>query len=139
VVLSIVPAGLFLAGLAIRAARRRERGAPRRSRDDRLSAIETLRSLDVSAPGARRDAYSRLDALLREHAGARAGIPAAAMTPGEIGSALASRSSAVPQEALVSLLAVCEEARYASPDAVPSEQICRRDIDRAVDLLGPRG
>jgi hypothetical protein len=139
VVISIIPAALFVAAVGVRAVRRRARRAPRRSREDRRSAIETLRSLDISAPEARRDAYSRLDALLREHASARAGIPAAAMTSTEVGSAIAARSSSIPQEAIASLLAACEEARYAPPDRVPSEQSCRRDIDRAADVLGARG
>jgi Domain of unknown function (DUF4381) len=138
VLVSIVPAALFVGAVAVQAVRRRARRTPRRSRVDRRSALDTLRSLDITAPEARRDAYSRLNALLREHAAARAGIPAAAMTSEEIGAAVAARSAPVPGETIVSLVAACEEARYAPLDAVPSEQACRRDIDRAVDLLGAR-
>jgi len=139
VLASIVPAAIFLIASAAGAARRRARRAPRRSREDRRSAVETLRTLDVSAPDGRRDAYARLNTLVREHVGTRAGIPASSMTSTEIASALASRPAAVPQESVVALLAACEEARYAPPEALPSEQSCRRAIDQAAELLGAHG
>jgi len=83
----------------------------------------------------RRDAYSRLSALVRDHVRSATGVDAAALTPPEIEAAVARRGGRVPMEVVSSVLAACDQARYALPDALPSSEACRAAIEQAAQVI----
>jgi len=135
VVMSIVPAG-FAAVIAARRLRPRERRrSTREVRSDERTALQTIRALDLSKPGERRDAYSRLNALVREHLEQIAGIEAAGLTPAEIEALLSTRETRVPSTLVSNVLSGCDRARYAPADALPSSDECRQAIEQSEQLL----
>ena len=136
IVISIVPVGV--AALAI-ARRGRQRATPRSARQVRRGErerLEALQALDLSTPAARRDAYSRVNMLVRDHLRAVSGIDAAGLTAGEVQSVLGEHDGGVPLDLAARLLGSCDEARYAPPDRVPSADACRQAIDQAAQVLG---
>jgi uncharacterized protein DUF4381 len=136
VVLSLVPAALVIVG----AVRRRTRAtsvhrSKRRARADHRAALERLRSLDVATEEDRRRAYDEISTAVREHVAAHAHVPATALTAEELNSALESAGGRVPRESVTSLLAACDAARYAPPQAMPSAEQCRDAVTAAEQLL----
>jgi hypothetical protein len=137
IVLSIVPAALVLvrAGRALRA---RREGAPRSSRHARETAhaaLEAVRAADVADPADRRAAFARLDALVRQHVAEVCGVPAAGLTPDELQAALEPCAARVPVPQVISILAACELARYASDDLQPSAQAWRDAVEQAGQVI----
>lgn len=100
-VLAAAPVGLLLFNLAQRASRLRSRGPRRVTRRERRASFEEIKALDVASPSTQREAYAKLDALIRDHARQTSGIAAAALTPAEL------------PGAMQTLLAECERAKYA--------------------------
>lgn len=135
---SVVPAALFAATMAARRRRRAATKSARQVRHEERASLEAVRALDLTAPEQRREAYSRLDALVRAHLRDTAGVPAPALTAGEIASALSARSARVPLDLVSSVLAACDAARYAPPDLLPPSDVCRRAIEEAGQVLAIR-
>ena len=118
ILLSIAPVALLaLAGL--RRARQRRQTSTRRSlrqaRQASRASLEAVRAADPASAEDRRDAFARLDALVRQHLSDVCGVPAASLTPLEIAAALSARPSGAPVELASSVLSTCELALYAPP------------------------
>jgi hypothetical protein len=104
-------------------------------RHDERASLEALQALDLSTPDGRREAFSRLNALVRDHVHHAAGVDTAGRTPAEINAALAGHDGRVPVETVTSVLDACDHARYAPPDAAPSAEACRRAIEQGEEVL----
>jgi hypothetical protein len=112
-VVAAAPVGLLIFNLARRANRLRSRGPRRVTRRERRASLDEIKSLDTTSPSNRREAYAKLDALIRDHARQTSGIAAAALTPSELPGA-ATRPEQIRQlEQIQALLTECERAKYA--------------------------
>jgi hypothetical protein len=132
VVLAATPVALWVVAL-VRRARRRKRGAVRQTRKQRLAALEEIKMLDVSSPGALREAYTRLDAWVRANLQQATGVPAAALTPAEIGAAVPRAPRAVQMEQVQAVLLECERAKYApDPPSVERWQTVLLEAEQSV-------
>jgi hypothetical protein len=107
-------------------------------RHDERASLEALQELDLGTAEGRRDAYRRLNVLVRDHLRDVCGVPAPALTVDEIEPALAARGGRVPPELVTSVLAACDRARYAPPDALPSREACEQAIEQTKELLAIR-
>lgn len=149
VVLSLAPA----ATVALATARRRTAGKParrsaRQAKQDQRATLERLRSLDLTTAEDRRRACEEIAAAVRGHIASHTHLPAAALTPDEIDTALAAfdsqrslrpgRGGRLPRETLVSLLAVVDEARYRPASAPLSAEACRDALASAEQVLAGR-
>lgn len=137
VALAIAPVVLWGADLIRRARRARPLRRRRVTPQERRAALDELRALDVSSEGARRDAYARLDAWIREHVQLSSGIPAAALTPAEIPRAVPDARRALWLEQIERVLVECERAKYA-PDPPPADRWPAL-VDEAAELTLARG
>ena len=137
VLVTIVPASVAVV-TAVRGRRPREKArSPRQVRHDERASLEALQALDISTPALRREAYSRLNALIRDHVSGAAGFDAATLTPEEIDAALArsDRTAGAPAQSINAVLAACDQVRYAPPDALPSIDACRSTIEQAAQVI----
>lgn len=137
VALAIAPVALWGADLARRVHRARPRRRRRVTPQERRAALDELRGLDVSSEAARRDAYARLDAWLREHVQLSSGIPAAALTPPEIQRAAPDARRVPWLEQIERVLVECERAKYAA-DPPPADRWPAL-VDEAAELTRARG
>jgi hypothetical protein len=112
-VVAAAPVGLLLFNLARRASRLRLRGPKRVTRRERRASLEEIKALDTASPSIQREAYARLDALIRDHARQTTGIAADALTPSELPDAVAHPQRVRQLEQIQTLLAECERAKYA--------------------------
>ena len=136
VLLAVVPAAVGVIA-AVRRTRSREKPrSARQVRHDERESLDALKALDVSTPAGRLDAYSRLNALVRDHVHHLTGVETAGLTPAEIGAALSRRNGRVPVEPVAGVLEACDQARYAPPDALPSADACRRAIEQGEQIVG---
>lgn len=131
VLVSIAPLAFAAAAAVSRRRPRRQGRSARRMRQEERVTIEALESMDLSTPDGRRRAYDGVDALVREHLRDAAGVPGLALTPAEVASRLDGRKLRVAPEAIAALLAACQQARYAPPEALPSTDKCRDAIEQA--------
>lgn len=138
VIASIVPAAIW--GVAFVAARRKPgvKRSVRQVRHEERASLEAVRSMNMDTPSGRRDAFTQINAVVRDHLRDVGGIPGPSLTPGEIAPALSEKGARVPAETVASLLAACETARYAPLDAMPSADACREALDQAEALLAAR-
>jgi len=139
VIVSIVPALLAIAALASRRERRRVRRSVRAVRHDERTSLEAVRTIGVETVQQRRDVFTRLDALVREHLRDVCGVAGPSLTPAEVPLALAGVNAKAPAELVASLLATCELARYAPSHAMPSADACREAIEQAEQLIARTG
>jgi hypothetical protein len=141
ILLSIAPVALLaLAGLRHAQQRRRTttRRSLRQSRQALQASLEAVRAANPTSVEERRDAFDRLDALVREHLSNTCGVSAASLTPPEIVAALAARRSTAPVELASSVLATCELARYAPPALLPSVSVWQDTLAHAEQVLAAR-
>jgi hypothetical protein len=138
VIVSIVPALLAIAALVRRTRRPRARRSARAARHQERASLEAVRQMDVDTVEGRREVFTALDALVREHLREVCGLPGASLTPHEVPFALATSSTKAPAELVASVLATCELARYAPPDAIPSADACRRAVDQVEQVMSVR-
>jgi hypothetical protein len=134
VLVSIVPAAIAVIAAARRTRLREKPRSARQVRHDERASLDALEGLDVSTPAARREAYSRLNALVRDHVRLVSGVDAAGLTPAELESAALGHGR-LPIDVVTEVLAACDEARYAPPDALPSAEACRTTIERAAQVI----
>lgn len=138
VIVSIVPA---LAAIAALARRGRQAGRPvlRRSaravRQEERQSLETLRDMPVDSVDRRREAFTRIEGLVREHLEQVCGVAGASLTPQEVPAALAASRTNVPVELVASVLTTCELARYAPPHLAPSADECRQTIEHLQQIV----
>jgi hypothetical protein len=88
-----------------------------RSRRGGRQQLESLEDLRATAPMSSTElveAFDRLDALVREHLTLSTGINGQALTPAEVGRAVAQRQPSLAAADIEALLAACERARYAA-------------------------
>jgi hypothetical protein len=138
VVASIVPAAIW--GVALVSARRkpRVRRSVRQVRHEERASLDAVRAMDMTTPDGRRDAFTQINTSVRNHLRDVCGIPGPSLTPQEIAPALSDKGSRIPAEAVASLLAACERARYAPLDAMPSSDACREALEQAGALVAAR-
>jgi len=135
VLISMVPAALGVVAAERRRRARRPRRSTRQVRHDERTSLDAVRAIDLSTPAGRRDAYSRLDTLVRDYLQRVADIGAKSLTPAEIQTALSSRRARVPVELVTAVLTACEQARYAPPDSLPSSEACRQTIEQSEEVF----
>jgi hypothetical protein len=129
--------------IAAAALRRRTAGRParrsaRQVKQDQRAVLERLRALDVSSEAERRRACDEISAAVRGYVAAHAHVPATALTAMEVDAALASARARVPRETVVSLLARCDETRYAPASGVMTAEACRDALATAEQILTGR-
>jgi len=107
------PVGLLLLNLARRASRLRSRGPKPVTRRERRASLEEIKALDISSLASQREAYAKLDTLIRDHARQTMGIAAAALTPSEFPDAIGRPERGQHLDQIQTLLAECERAKYA--------------------------
>jgi hypothetical protein len=112
-VIAAAPVGLLLVNLARQASRLRSRGPRKVTRRERRASLEEIKALEVASPSVQREAYAKLDALLRDHARQATGVTAAALTPSELSDAVPHPERVRQFAQIQSLLAECERAKYA--------------------------
>lgn len=135
VVLAIAPVAFWAVDLVRRARRVRPARVRRATPRERRAALDELRALDVSSEPARRDAYARLDAWIKEHVQLSSGVAAAALTPAELSRLRnAARTEGVAD--VERLLIECERAKYA-PEPPPADR-WPGIVDEAAELKLPR-
>jgi len=137
VIVSIVPAVLWIGVLVGRARHRTVRKSARRVRHDEQSSLEALQSIDLATEQGRRDAYDRVNTLVRAHLRDACGVPVDGLTAAEVAPALTKRVPRAPADVVASVLAKCEQARYGS-NGVGSPQACRDTIQEAQQVLAVR-
>jgi hypothetical protein len=141
VIVSIVPAALAAAAVVRRRRAHLERArrrSPRTVRHDERAALDAVRALDVTTIDGRREAWTRLDAIVRAHLRDVCGIPGPSLTAAEVAPALSAHGTRMPIELVTSVLTACEAARYAPPHDTPSADACRETVDRVEQLLAVR-
>jgi hypothetical protein len=132
------------ASLAVPMARRRR---PARSQwpthhapADYRTALDELRRLsetgDTGDPDALRQAFGRLDHLLRERL-AESGIEARSLTPDEIDSQAGAGDQTTNPRAVAALLRECERIRYGGARQRPSRDLLAQAIGQAETVLAP--
>jgi hypothetical protein len=131
VLVSIAPLAFIGAAMLARRRPRRQGRSARRMRQEERVTMDELQSMDLSTPDGRRRAYDGVDALVRTHLRDAFGVPGPALTPAEVPSRLEGRKLRVAPDDVASLLAACEQARYAPAEAMPSTSECRDAIERA--------
>ena len=135
VILSAVPAVIAIAALARRARRPRVRRSARTVRHEERVSLEAVKTMAVDTVERRREAFTRLDALVRDHLRDACGVRAGSLTSDEVPFALAATRAKVPAELIASVLGTCELGRYAPPHAMPTADGCRTAIERVEQIL----
>jgi hypothetical protein len=135
IIVSAVPALLAIAGIVRRASRPRLRRSARTARHQERTSLEAAGQMDVDTVDRRREVFTLLEALLRDHLHEVCGVPGASLTPGEVSLALATTTTKVPAELVASVLSTCALARYAPPDAMPSADACRQAVEQVQEIV----
>jgi hypothetical protein len=140
ILVSIAPVAFIAIGFARRASQhgRIARRSLRQARQAVSMSLDAVRAADPATADDRRDAFTRLDALVRQHLSAGFGVPAASMTPTEIVAALGARATKLPVDLASSVLTTCELARYAPPALLPSAAEWRDTLAHAEQVLAAR-
>jgi hypothetical protein len=138
VIVSLAPAAFVVASTLRRRTRKTVRRSARQARHDHQATLERLRALDVATEEERRRAFDAISTAVREHLSISAGMPAPAMTAGEIDAALATSRARVSRETVSALLTATDQARYGPAQAIPSVQACRDALATAEQVLGAR-
>jgi len=136
VLVAIVPALFWVAGAVRERRPKTERRSLRQVQQEERTSLDAVRAIDVTAAEGRREAYTKINLLVREHLLEVCGVPGPSLTAAEVEPALAGRPSRVPAETVAALLAACETARYAPPASLPPADACRDAIEQAAQLLG---
>jgi hypothetical protein len=135
IIVSAVPALLAIVALVRRTSRPRLRRSARTARAHERASLEAVRHMDVDTVDRRREVFTVLEALVRDHLHEVCGLPGASLTPREVPLALATTTTKVPAELVASVLATCALARYAPPGAIPSADACRQTVDQVEQVL----
>ena len=135
IIVSIVPALSAAAAFVRRSRRPRVHRSVRAARHQERASLEEVRRMDVGTVDGRRDVFTELDTLVREHLREVCGVPGASLTPHEVPFALARSGTKVPAELVASVLATCELARYAPPHAMPSAEACRDAVNSVEQIV----
>jgi hypothetical protein len=121
IVLAAAPLAIWIAALIVGPRSRAPRPHARAVRAQARSALEEVRAMDVGSEAGRREAYGRLERAVRQHLTDTRGIPAHALSAGEVATRLQAAGAPNADDA-GQLLAECERARYAPPDRLPTAE-----------------
>jgi hypothetical protein len=138
VIVSFAPVVFWMVAAIGRRRHRPVHRSVRQVRSDERASLQAARELDLASEEARREAYTTVDVLVREHLQDVCGVPGASLTPAEVQPALAERGAKIDAERVAALLAACERARYAPRHALPPAEACRDAMTEAEQLLGAR-
>jgi hypothetical protein len=138
VLIAIVPAMFWMVGLVRERRPKKERRSIRQVQQEERISLDAVRAIDVTTPDGRREAYTKINTLVRDHLRDVCGVPGPSLTAAEVEPALAGRPMRVPAETVAALLAACETARYAPPAALPAPDLCRDAIEQAAQVLAAR-
>jgi hypothetical protein len=138
IVVSIAPAAFWIVALVRHRETRHGHRSARQVISEERASLEAVRAMDISTPDIRRDAYARINTLVRDHLRDVFAVPGPSLTPAEIRPALAARGSRAPAEIVTELLGACEAALYAPPSQLPSAEACRAAIEQAEHVLSAR-
>jgi hypothetical protein len=140
ILVSIAPVAFIAIAFGRRATQqsRSARRSLRQARQGVSTSLDAVRAADPATADNRRDAFTRLDAVVRQHLSAVFGLPAASMTPAEIAAALGARATELPVELASSVLQTCELARYAPPALLPSIADWRDTLAHAEQVLAAK-
>ena len=136
VIVSIVPAVLWVVALQRKWRHRRRHQSVRKLRHDERASLDDVRALDVDAEEGRKEVFDHLSALVRKHVAGAWGVTAEGLSAAEIASALSAEGKAEVSAEATSFLDTCEKARYGRPEDLPSREACLAAIDRAEQLIG---
>ena len=134
VIVSIVPVAIAGAAVVRRTRRPRARSMRAVRHDSRL-ALDAVQTMAIDTSERRREVFTRLDAIVRQHLCDACGVPGHSLTPPEIPRALAANGRHPPAELVASVLATCEQARYAPAHAMPSADACRQAIQQVEQVI----
>jgi hypothetical protein len=135
IVLSAAPVVIWAAAFARRLRPAKRRPDRRAAKVQSRSALADLSQGDFSSETARREAFTRLEAVVHEHIASVAGLPAAALTSGEISERLTAAKSSLPLETVTDLLQECERVRYGPSRLVPPAERVREAIANAERIV----
>jgi len=135
VIVAIVPGVLAIAALVRRIRRPRLRRSARAVRHEERASLDAVRQMNIETAEGRREIFSELDALVRQHLRDACGVPAAGLTPHEVPFALTAANARVPAALVAAVLEACELARYAPPHATPSADACREAIKSVEQIV----
>lgn len=138
VVVSFAPVAFWAMAVANRRRRRATQRSPRKTRSEERASLDAVRELDLTAEPSRREAYTRIDAVVREHLRSVWGVAGPSLVPAEVGPALTERAARVDADRVAALLAQCERARYGPPHALPNAETCRDALAEAEQVIEAR-
>ena len=142
IALAVLPVVTIVGALAARARRWSsvEAGGPEPQgpTDYRLALDEIRQAHDQGDSEAVRQAFTRLDRLLREFL-ADGGMEAKSLTPDELESRAGAAGNMTPQRGVAGVLRECERARYAGPNQPPSRDRLERALDDAATVVVSAG
>jgi hypothetical protein len=138
IALSAAPVAILAGSWLKRAGQRVKRKDTRAVRRQSRAALEDLGPVDATNDEARRDAFARLNKLVRQHLAESAGLPAQALTAAEITERLTAKSSTMPVESVSMVLGECERALYAPPSLLPNAERFRESVTAAEQVVTSR-
>ena len=121
ILLAAAPLAIWIGALIMRPRSGASRPRARAVRAQARSALEEVRAMNVESEAGRREAYEKLERAVRQHLTDSRGIPAHALSAGEVVARLQAAGSPNADDA-GRLLAECERARYAPPDRLPTAE-----------------
>lgn len=133
---SVFPVALWLLSFAAHLKPLVARWSRRTTRTDARSALEELKTADLSTDARLVEAYSRLETIVRGHVAGVTGLAAAALTPQEIGARLENARSRMPAGPVRELLAECEQARYGTARHRPARDRFETALAAAAEVVG---
>ncbi len=138
VIMSVVPAAIWGVALVGRRRQRKPGRSIRQARRDQRASLDAVRGMSMETPEGRREAFTQIDTIVRQHLQDVSGAPGQSLTPPEVEPALAGRPSRLPADRVAALLLACETARYGPPQSLPSAEACRDALAQTEELLGAR-
>lgn len=120
IIIFIAPVAFW--GVALLRRRRQPKSKKKQAETQRSSraTLEMIKRMDASTEAERREAYSRLDSVLRGHLTLSVGLPANTLTAHEIEAELLKRGARLPVHSLSSVLKECELACFGPPARLPA-------------------
>jgi hypothetical protein len=138
ILVSLAPVTFAAAAMVRRARDRRRHARPsmRQVRHAARLAFDDIRRLEPATADARREAFGRLEGVVRHHVSELCGVPTAGLTPDEIEETLGRCAVPPPRELVTAVLATCERSRYAPPAVQPADTDWRAAVEQTAQLLG---
>ena len=133
--IAIVPAAIMSLGVARRLNTMRGAYASWRSRRHRGGSFAQITALQPASDAERLEAFGKLDMFVRDHFRLATSIPAQSLTPTAMRRTLESRTPGRSYEAVETVLATCERARYApEPPSGPEWDETVREAEALVRM-----